>query len=129
MKKTAVILAHALIGWVLCAAIMGIGPSNLGMSTTLKVHAVVAPIIFGFISRFYFQRFAYTNPLQTAVIFTLFIMAMDYFLVAVVILKSLAMFRSLIGTWIPFGLIFLSTYLTGMGYYARKGSKKTKTTK
>jgi hypothetical protein len=27
--------------------------------------------------------------------------------------KSFVMFKSLFGTWIPFGLIFLSTYLTG----------------
>jgi hypothetical protein len=29
------------------------------------------------------------------------------------------MFRGTLGTWIPFGLIFLSTYLTGLGLSSR----------
>jgi hypothetical protein len=37
----------------------------------------------------------------------------DFLLVALVINHSLAMFASLLGTWIPFALIFASTYLTG----------------
>jgi len=41
------------------------------------------------------------------------VMAIDFFLVALVVNGSLDMFRSLLGTWIPFALIFLSTYLTG----------------
>jgi hypothetical protein len=55
----------------------------------------------------------YTSPLKTAVSFLLIVMFMDFFLVALIINRSLEMFRSLLGTWIPFGLIFLSTYLTG----------------
>ncbi len=39
---------------------------------------------------------------------------MDFLLVALVILRSLAMFASLLGTWIPFALIFTATYLTGL---------------
>ncbi len=39
---------------------------------------------------------------------------MDAGLVAPVFEKSYDMFRSLIGTWIPFILIFISTYLTGL---------------
>jgi hypothetical protein len=30
------------------------------------------------------------------------------------ILRSFEMFTSLLGTWIPFALIFASTYLTGL---------------
>jgi len=36
------------------------------------------------------------------------------FVVAVLINRSFEMFTSLLGTWIPFALIFLSTYLTGL---------------
>jgi hypothetical protein len=38
---------------------------------------------------------------------------MDFFIVAMLINKSFEMFTSLLGTWIPFALIFISTYLTG----------------
>ena len=41
------------------------------------------------------------------------------FLVALVIIQSLAMFASVLGTWIPFALIFASTYLTG--WYLQRG--------
>jgi hypothetical protein len=34
-------------------------------------------------------------------------------LVAIVILGSLDMFTSVLGTWFPFSMIFASTYLTG----------------
>jgi hypothetical protein len=33
--------------------------------------------------------------------------------------RSFEMFLSPIGTWIPFGLIFLSTYLTGLWVKSR----------
>ena len=62
----------------------------------------------------YFSRFNYTTPLRTALIFVGFVMLVDFFLVALVINKSLEMFTSLLGTWIPFALIFTSTYLTGL---------------
>jgi hypothetical protein len=38
----------------------------------------------------------------------------DFFVVALLINRSLDMFASLLGTWIPFALIFTSTYLTGL---------------
>jgi hypothetical protein len=41
-------------------------------------------------------------------------MAMDFFVVALLVNKSLEMFTSLLGTWIPFLLIFGSILLTGL---------------
>jgi hypothetical protein len=41
------------------------------------------------------------------------VIAMDFFVVAMLINRSFEMFASLLGTWIPFALIFASTYLTG----------------
>ncbi len=113
-RKIAIILAHAFVGWALCAATMGIGMATMPMQTTLIVHAIGAPIYFALVSLVYFTRFHYTSPLRTAVLFTAFVMLVDFFLVALVINKSLDMFASLLGTWIPFALIFTSTYLTGL---------------
>ena len=109
-----VLLVHALIGWALCGAIMGIGRMVTTLDNALVIHAVVAPIVFALITRVYFTRFGYTSPLQTALIFVAVVIGMDAFLVAPVFEKSYEMFTSLIGTWVPFGLIFLSTYLTGL---------------
>jgi hypothetical protein len=52
--------------------------------------------------------------MQTALIFVGFVLTVDFLLVALLILKSLEMFTSPLGTWIPFALIFASTYLTGL---------------
>jgi hypothetical protein len=38
----------------------------------------------------------------------------DFFVTALIINRSLAMFASALGTWIPFGLIFASTWLSGV---------------
>ena len=112
-KRSLIILLHAFIGWALCGATMGIGSSLTTMETTLIIHAIGAPIFFFLVSLVYFKKFNYTSPLVTALIFVAFIIAMDFFLVGLIIQKSLEMFQSFLGTWLPFMLIFSSTYLTG----------------
>jgi hypothetical protein len=107
------VLVHAFVGWFLCAMVMGIGMAVASIETTLIVHAILAPVFFAAVSFVYFKKFHYTSPLRTATIFTGFVIVVDFFLVALVINRSLDMFTSLLGTWIPFALIFTSTYLTG----------------
>jgi hypothetical protein len=114
IKEVAIIFAHAFLGWMLCAATMGIGMAVTSLENTLIIHAIGAPIFFAGVSLVYFRKFNYTTPLQTAVIFTVFVIAMDIFVVAMLINRSFEMFTSLLGTWIPFALIFSSTYLTGL---------------
>lgn len=111
-RKRIIILVHAFVGWALCAATMGIGTSVTTMETTLIAHAIGAPLFFAGVSVVYARRFNYTSPLRTAVIFVLFVILVDFFIVALMINKSLDMFASLLGTWIPFTLIFASTYAT-----------------
>jgi hypothetical protein len=114
IKKITIILAHALIGWALCGATMGIGLATMPLEDALIVHALAAPVFFTGISLVYFQKFNYTTPFQTALIFVGFVMAMDFFVVALLINRSLDMFASLLGTWIPFALIFAAAYLRGV---------------
>jgi hypothetical protein len=119
MRRMLVIAAFGLVGWALCGAIMFIGMAVMPLETTIIVHAIGAPIIFATLSWIYFTRFGYTTPLATAVIFVAIVVAVDFFLVALVINKSLDMFASLMGTWIPWLLIFLSTILTGRAVATR----------
>jgi hypothetical protein len=44
------------------------------------------------------------------------------------ILRSFDMFTSLIGTWIPFALIFASTYLTGRVVSGRRSPLRVRAT-
>jgi hypothetical protein len=112
--RAAVVVAHAFAGWALCFATIGIGRALTTLQTALVVHAIGAPLFFCGVSIVYFTRFAYTGPLQTATAITGFVVLVDLLLVALVINRSLAMFASPLGTWIPFALIFGSTWLTGL---------------
>jgi hypothetical protein len=87
------------------------------------MHAIGAPIFFTLVSLIYFKRFNYTTPLQTALLFVGLVITLDFLVVALLMNRSLEMFASLLGTWIPFALIFTSTYVTGL-YLGRKPQRK-----
>jgi len=113
-KRIMIILIHAFVLWALCGATIGIGRSFATMETTLLIHAIGVPIFAIIVSMVYYKKFNYTTPVQTASIFLLFVIAMDAGLVAPILEKSYDMFKSVLGTWIPFALIALSTYITGL---------------
>jgi len=123
-KKAIVVFLHAVVGWGLCGAIIGIGRSVTTVEITLVVHAIAVPLIFSGISFVYFRSFHYSSPLTTAVCFTALVILLDATVVAPLAERSFVMFTSLLGTWIPFGLIFLSTFVTGslVRTFSRKGS-------
>lgn len=112
-RRIAVIAVIGVIGWALCGSIVFVGRELTSIEITLVVHAIGAPIIFGVLSWIYFTRFSYTAPLATAAIFTGIVIGMDVFLVALLIERSFEMFGSILGTWLPWALIFGSTWLVG----------------
>ncbi len=79
----------------------------------LIIHASASPIIFAVVSSYYFKKYDLTTPLETAALFVAFVALLDFVLVALLLNKSLAMFGNVLETWIPFVLIFMSTYYTG----------------
>lgn len=113
MDQVAITLVHAVVGWALCGATMGIGLARTSLKRALVIHAVAAPVIFGAIAAVYFTFFGYLGPLATATGFVAVVIALDVVVVALVIQRDFAMFRSVLGTWLPFALIALSTYLIG----------------
>jgi hypothetical protein len=123
-KKLLILLAHAFMGWGLCGAIVGIGRNVTSMQVTLIVHAVGAPVIFVVISLIYYKWFHYTTALQTAAAFVLLVIFMDVFVVALLIEKSFEMFSSILGTWLPFVLIFAAVYTTGLKQADSLNSKR-----
>ncbi|MFX1508562.1 MAG: hypothetical protein ACFFDC_20970 [Promethearchaeota archaeon] len=121
-KKTLIFLIHAFIGWALCGAVMKIGLATTSEMNALIIHAIAAPVFFSVISFVYYKKFGYTTPLQTAIGFTMFVILMDFFVVAPIFEQSYEMFYNPLGTWIPFLLIFISTFLTGF-FQSRTVSK------
>jgi hypothetical protein len=122
LKAAVIIAIHGIVGWALCGSIVMIGREFWPMDTTLIIHA---PIIAGGLSLIYFNFFNYTSPLQTAAIFVGIAILMDLVVVALLIEKSFEMFASLIGTWIPWALMFISTYLVGSQIAKRKDTVVT----
>jgi hypothetical protein len=113
---------HAVVGWVACAGVMGVGRAVTTMERTLLIHAAAVPVVFGALAWSYFQRVGHLGALPTAALFTGTVIALDAGLVAPVFERSYAMFRSVRGTWLPFGLIFLVTWIVGRRIGGRAGS-------
>ncbi|MDH3890646.1 MAG: hypothetical protein OEV49_06145 [candidate division Zixibacteria bacterium] len=112
-KQVVIFLAHAIVAWGLCGAVMGVGLSVSTEETALIAHLVAAPFIAAGVWFVYFKKFAYTTPVQTAGLFIGCVITLDVLIVALLIEKSFDMFKSPIGTWIPFGLMFVAILLVG----------------
>jgi hypothetical protein len=108
-----VAVAHGLVGWILCGATMGVGMKIASLGTALILHAL-APLIFTALSLSYFHRLDSCSPLRTAATFLGVVVVMDTIVVALLIERSFVMFESILGTWLPFLLIFVSTWWTGL---------------
>ena len=113
------LLGHAFLVWVLCAATMGLGRAVTSLTGALTVHAIAAPMLAAAVAGHYFRRWRRESPGGVALTFVVVALAIDFLLVASLILHSMAMFRSWLGTWIPLALIFTSTYLTGLWHSRR----------
>lgn len=107
------VIIFGLVGQLGCWGLMIGGQAITTLDNALIIHALGAPIVFGVLSYIYFKKFNITSPLQTAFIFVAIVVLLDFFVVALLINRNFEMFFSPIGTWIPFTLIFSSTYLIG----------------
>ena len=123
MKKALIVILHAFVLWALCGGTIALGRGLVGIKTTLIIHALGAPVFAAFITFHYFKKHRFTTPLQTALIFLAVVVALDAGLVAPVFEKSYAMFASFLGTWLPFGSIFLATLLTGLAMRRRDAKR------
>ncbi len=123
VRRSGVVVGHAFVGWAVCGGIINVGRQVTSMEVTLRVHAVAVPVVFGLVAAHYFWRCAYTGPLTTATVFLAFAMAMDGLVVAPFAEHSYEMFSSVLGTWIPFGLIFAATFGVGSVMAQRSGDE------
>ena len=117
IKKPFIILMLGVIGWAACGIIMFVLLNITTKYLALIIHFIATPFIFLAISDLYFKKFDYTTPLLTAIFFTLIVMILDFFVVAMVIEKNLEMFESIMGTWLPFLFIFLTVWLRGLAIH------------
>lgn len=111
MKERVVLVVHALVGWAVCGMTVALGREVLSMQSTLILHAVVAPLAFWVLAWRYALWFPKGSPVEVSATMLGVVVGLDAFVVAPLLERSYAMFRSVLGTWIPFALILASSYL------------------
>lgn len=75
-RDVASVLLHALVLWVSCGAVIGIGREVLGFGTAVIVHALLVPVLASIIARSYFRRHGQLEPPAVAAIFMVFVFAL-----------------------------------------------------
>ena len=114
LAKLKIILGHALLGWAASVAVLAFGFAAMPRLDAVLLYAMAAPFIFIYVSMHYFENYFYTTALETAAIFTLTVMVMDFVVFGLLIDHSFSMFGSVLMTWIPFFLTFTATHMTGL---------------
>ena len=95
------------------ASVIAIGRRRLPMQTTLMIHLFLSAV-FAFAAAAVHARFwPEIGALERAATMTGVIVALDALVVAPLFERSYAMFRSALGTWIPFAAIFLASWAAG----------------
>jgi multidrug transporter EmrE-like cation transporter len=117
-RESLILIAHSVVIYFVCFAVMGISMATLPIDGALLAHAAAAPFVSAAFSYIYYKRFNYTSPLVTATVIMATVILLDFFLTATIILGDYSMFYSPIGTWIPFALIFSTAFI--VGYYLNR---------
>ena len=125
VRDFAIAVGFGVVGWALCGAVVGIASQLFSMNTALIIHAAAVPVIFGSLSLLLFRKCQATNPLHTAIMVLGVVITLDFFIVSLLIEGNFDMFRSIIGTWFPFALIFVTTYLCGAFVVAERATGKS----
>lgn len=107
------LFALGLVLWGLCGAVIAIGRRIWPLDTTLRVHLAAAPAIAFVVSAVHKLLAADFNPVLRAAVLTGMVVILDAVVVAPIFERSFAMFRSVIGTWLPFAAIFLASLAAG----------------
>jgi hypothetical protein len=113
MRALILVITYGFIAWVICAGTMALLLSTTSLGVAFLLHALAAPLVFAAASASYFRRPGAWGPFRAASVLTALAALFDLVIVATFIQRSLVMFRSFVGTWLPFALIFASTWVTG----------------
>ena len=108
------LIALSLALWGGCGATIGIGRRIWSLGTTLKVHLAVATVLAFLAAAVHAKLNPSFAPALRAAVMTGLIIALDAGIVAPLFERSYAMFRSLLGTWIPFAAIFAASWAAGL---------------
>lgn len=107
------LIGLTLILWGACGGVMSMGRRLWTLDTALRVHLIVAPIIAFLVATLHKVLVPSFDTTLRAAVMTGLVIVLDAALVAPIFERSYAMFRSIIGTWLPFAAIFLASWAAG----------------
>jgi hypothetical protein len=113
MGRRGSVVGHALAGWLVSGATIGVGRLLVSPRATLVVHAAVAPLAFGLLARHHVRSYPASAPMATSLAKRAVVAGLDAFFVAPILERSYAMFGGVLGICLPLRLIFTSTRLVG----------------
>jgi hypothetical protein len=108
------LLGLTLVLWGICGATMAIGRKVWSLDAALRIHLAVAPIVAFLVSTVHRSLAPEFDPMLRAAVMTGVVVMLDAGVVAPLFERSYAMFRSFMGTWIPFATIFLASWAAGI---------------
>ena len=112
------LIGLALVLWGACGGVIAIGRRLWSLDATLRVHLVAAPILAFLVATLHRELAPEFDPLLRAAAITIVVMLLDALVVAPLFERSYAMFRSVIGTWLPFFTIFAAAWFAGVVAFA-----------
>jgi hypothetical protein len=110
----AYLVGLAVVLWGACGGVIAVGRRLWSQDTTLRVHLIAAPIFAFLVAAAHKQLAPGFDPILRAVAITIIVMLLDALVVAPLFERSYAMFRSVIGTWLPFVAIFAACWAAGL---------------
>ncbi len=108
------LIGLAFVLWGACGGVIGVGRKLWSLDTTLRVHLLAAPIFAFLVAVAHRELAPQFNPLLRAAALTIIVMSLDALVVAPLFERSYAMFRSVVGTWLPFLAIFAAAWAAGV---------------
>lgn len=107
-------LLWGLAAWAACGLVLTVSRVLWGIQIALWVHVAAAPVISFAATFLYWNHPRHLPPLPTAVLLIGAVFCLDLLVVAPFFERSFAMFESILGTWLPMGLMAVTSYLAGL---------------
>lgn len=118
-NERAALLTHGALLWAALGLTLNAARVAWPLDRALFAHGLAAPLLAALVTALYFRRPGHAPPLTTALVFVFVVAGLDALVTAPFLERSWAMFGSLVASWIPFALIFMASYRTGLALRAR----------
>ena len=104
---------HAFAIWTLSSALLVGSLFIMPADTAVAIRLFTSPVLAVVVSTAFYGKYANTRPLGVALVFAATVAILDAAVLAAGIARSFSMFLEPLATWVPYALIFVSTWGSG----------------